>query len=268
MTAGEIRFGFPEFSAQVFEKFSRFFEVTGRASDALDGILTNSYSDVEPLEKVILNLGILAGNAVMELVTLVGNGCGLGAMKIHRTLLETVINAEYLRLVPSDCDDYLDWIWVEQYKLLEYVRKHMADRLKDVSNISEIEAEFNKVRSRFERPNGRLRGSWCRLDLGSRAAKAGFQEPYALIHPMASGLIHGTISGLAMHREGGGDDIRIGTPPSLQFCEQALVGAHSCLLRIIDTLSNSLNTKSTPSLAELVKDYEYAWGKVDLTARP
>ncbi len=259
MTNHDVVLGFPDFSPTVLNRFPRFFEVVHRAGDALNGILTNAYDEVEPVQKVILNLGILTGNAVMELITLVGNGCGLGAMKICRTLLETTINAEYLRLMPSECDDYLDWIWIEQHKPLTYVRQNMPDRIGDISDIAGIEAEFSRVRSRFERPNGELRSSWCRLDLGSRAAKAGFQEPYKLINPMASRLIHGTIGGLAMHREGGGDDIRIGMPPSLKFCEQALVGAHSCLLRIIDTLSNSLNTKPTPSPAELARDYEYAW---------
>ncbi len=261
MTNRDVVFGFPDFSSQVLDRFPRFFEVVPRASDSLDAILRRGYPELEPVQKVILNLGILAGNSVMELITLAGNGFGLGAMKIGRTLLETAINAEYLRLMPAECDDYLDWHWIEQYKLLTYVRENMPDLLADLSDVAGTEMEFAKIRSRFQRPDGDLRGSWCRLDLGARAARVGFQESYKLINPIASRLIHGTIGGLAMHFGDSKDEVRIGTPPSLYFCEQALTGAHACLLCVIDTLSISLKTESSPPLVELVRDYEYAWSK-------
>ena len=45
-----------------------------------------------------------------------GNGLGQGAMKIVRTLMETVINAEYLRQYPNELDDYINWSWVEKEK--------------------------------------------------------------------------------------------------------------------------------------------------------
>lgn len=260
MADSRIVFGFPDFSPRVAEAFPKFFQVVDRAASSLDGILTRAYPELDPVQNVLLNLGILAANGVTELITLAGNGFGPGAMKIARTVLETTINAEYLRLFPDECDDYLDWHWVEQYKLLAYMRENMPSRASELPQIAGTEAEFNRVRSRFQRPNGELRGGWCRLDLGARAAKTGFQGPYKLIQPLASRLIHGTIGGLAMHRNAADDTVRIGVPPSLNFCKEALLEGHACLLRIIGTLSKSLRAEPNPALEELVSDYRYSWG--------
>lgn len=46
---------------------------------------------------------------MVELVTLAGNGLGQGALKICRTMMETAVNADYLRQNPAELDDYLQW---------------------------------------------------------------------------------------------------------------------------------------------------------------
>jgi len=100
-TNQSVEFGHPEFWGQAYASFPKFFEVIPRAGDALNGLtMHRRYENVNPWEKVIFNLGLLTGFSVMELITLVGNGFGPGAMKIARTILESSINAEYLRLFP------------------------------------------------------------------------------------------------------------------------------------------------------------------------
>jgi hypothetical protein len=64
-----------------------------------------------------------------------------------------------------------------------------------------------------------------------------------------------------MHSRDTKDEIRIGAPPSLYFCEHALSSAHTCLLRIIDTLSKALSAEPTPALPELIEGYLNAWKK-------
>jgi hypothetical protein len=261
MTKQDVQFGNPEFWEQAYGVFPKFFEVIFRAGDALNGVTMRRYDEVEPCQKVILNLGLLTGFSIMELITLVGNGFGLGAMKIARTILESSINAEYLRLFPDECDDYLEWHWVEQYKMLKYVRENMPERLSELSEISATEKGFEGAKSRYLKRDGELRGSWCRLDLGSRAARTGFTEAYKLIYPLGSQLIHGSFGGLAMHLDATHEGVRISPPPSLNWCEQALVGAHMCLYRVTATLSLTFDVEPSPTLAQLKADYEYAWNK-------
>jgi hypothetical protein len=260
-------FGNPEFWTTSYQSFRKFFEVSPRLNDALGSITHRAYENVEPLQKLILNLGILTGVSFVELITLVGNGCGPGAMKIARSILESTINAEYLRRFPEEYDNFLRWRWVEQHNWLNYMREFAPDLLERVSptTITQSEEEFERVRPQFEyktaRGETRLRAHWCSLDLGSRAAKTDFLEPYRTLNPFASQILHGTASGLAALFDPEEDTHRIGVPPSLNWCGESLVGGHLCVLKIVETLASALDVAPCYPVEKLTEDYHYAWSK-------
>jgi hypothetical protein len=263
MATKAVVIGHPAFWQKVHDTYPKFFEVAQRLTDSLNDLTSRAHPSPEPFQRVILNLGILTGISTWELVTLASNGFGLGAMKIARTVMETAINAEYIRRFPAECDDYLNWHWVEQYKLLAYVREHSKELLPTLSaeEIKNVETEFLAVRHRFEKPNGDTRGSWCRLDLGTRATKTDFAEAFRLINPISSQLIHGTFGGLSRHYDLSNDDHRIAIPPSFEYCAEALIGAHMCLLKMVETLAGTFDSTPCNPIEQLVKDFSYAWEK-------
>ena len=257
-----VSFGFEGFWKTAYEAFPRFWEVYPRLTKAFDGLIAKGYQNVGPLEKVTLNLGILAATSLAEVSVLVGNGLGHGGLKIARSMLEISINAEFLRLFPGQVDDYIDWWKVERYKLMQYVRNAAPDQLSGYpqEQQDEIDTEFESVRQRFEIGSPpRLRSGWCSMDLAARASKTDFQEAYKLIYPMGNKLLHGTIGGMNMHANKNEDSHRIAVPPSLTYCKPALVGAHMCGLRMVTTLSKVMNQDPSPSLDLLEKDYGFAW---------
>jgi hypothetical protein len=158
-------FGRPEFAKTIQAEFPRLFEVLPRASAALNDLTGRGCENPQPHQRVVLNLGLLAGISMVELVTLAGNGLGQGAMKICRTLMETAVNAEYLRLNPGELDDYLNWSWVEKNKELNFIKESLPQLLPVIARetIDKIENEFRAVHHRYEKQNGDLRSSWCRL---------------------------------------------------------------------------------------------------------
>ena len=263
--SGSPIFGMPEFWEKAHASFPKFFEVAPRIQDATNKLVGAGYTEVEPVQKVILNLCMLTSVSMMELTTLVGNGMGHGAMKIARSMLEYSINAEYLRMEPKAGEDFLLWHWVEQHKLIAYMGD--SDLLEQVSQekIRETEKKFDEVRTRFEHQTAKgktkLRSSWCSLDLASRAVKTGFGEPYRIVYPMTSQILHGSIGGMAMHFDLDEDEHRIGVPPSLDYCDTALVGGHMCLVKIVETFTKAFDVKSDPPIEKLTEDYRYAWGK-------
>lgn len=256
-------FGNPDFWQKVHVAFPKFFEVCPRVTAALNDLTSREHASPEPYQRVILNLGILTGISVWELVTLVANGFDLGAMKIARTVMETAINAEYLRQFPAECDLYLKWHWVEQKKLLNYVRENAQELLPELTQdkIERVEKEFAAIRPDFENQNRDLRGSWCKLDLGARAAKTGYAGLYKVVNPISSELIHGTFGGLARHFDRGVDEHRIDIPPSMEYCPQALLAGHTCIVKMVETLANTFNWVPCIPIEKLVEDFYYTWGK-------
>jgi len=257
-----IEFGHPEFWKTVYDAYPRFFEVHPKLKVSFNSIAAKPRTFKDRDQKIILNLCLLAGVAMEELVTLAGNGLGIGAMKIARNLLELSINAEYLRINPAAVDDFVDWFWVEQHKWLTYARQNDPDLLKQFTPeaIDRTQQEFARVRSRFESPKtGKLRGGWCAVDLASRAVETHFETAYRLINPFGSQFLHGTSGAVLNHFDLSISQDQIAAPPSLKWCAQALCGGHFCLAMVIHTLETMFNEEANPSSEEIAKDFQYAW---------
>jgi Family of unknown function (DUF5677) len=260
-----IVFGHPEFGPRVVEQFPKVFEVLRQANDALISLTDRGYDDISPLQRSILNLASYVGISAVEAITLIGNGLGLGAMKVLRGMLEGTINAEFLRLNPAELENYLDWGWVEQHKHHEFIRDRRADLFTFIPPeiLEQTEREWNRVRNRFEfqdrRGRLRLRDSWTPLNLADRADRANLIEQYRHIYPLGSKLMHATVSGLSMHFSQDEDPYRLAAPPTLHYCGEALIGTHLCVISITRTLSRAVEIEPTPSFRELDRDFRYAW---------
>jgi hypothetical protein len=257
-----IVFGHPEFWKAVHGAYPRFFEVHPRLKDSFNSVAAKPRTFRDRDQKIILNLSLLAGVAMEELVTLVGNGLGIGAMKIARNLLELSINAEYLRMNPAAVDDFVDWFWVEQHKWLAYAQQHDPDLLKTFTPeaTEHTRQEFARVRPRFENPNtGKLRPGWCAVDLASRAVETHLELPYRLINPFGSQFLHGTSGAVLNHFDLAKSQEQIAAPPSLKWCPQALCGGHHCVAMAIHTLETMFQEEASPSADEIAKDFQYAW---------
>jgi Family of unknown function (DUF5677) len=254
-------FGRPEFAKEIQAAFPRLFEVLPRLTASLSDLTGRACKDPEPYQRMIVNLGLLTGVSMMELVTLAGNGFGQGAMKIARTVMETAVNAEYLRQFPTEFESYINWYWIEKNKDLTYAKQHLPHLLPSITqeSIDTIEREYQAVRPFFEKPNGELRSSWCSLNLADRAARTGFAQTYKLINPLSSALIHGTFGGLARHFDMSMDEDRIALPPSLKYCAEALVAGHACTCQIVETIAKTFGWEPVHTIESLVQDFHYAW---------
>lgn len=254
-------FGVPEFAKEVHAAFPKLFEVLPRANAALNDLTGRPCENPQPYQRVILNLGLLAGISTVELVTLAGNGLGQGAMKIARSLMETAVNAEYLRLNQNELDEFLQWSWVEKKKELNYIQGALPHLLPEIEQryIDKIEAEFAATRHLYQKANGDLRTSWCKKNFAERSQAVGLADLYRMLNPRSSAFIHGTIGGLEKHFHVAEDVDRIAIPPSLDYCAQAFVAGHQLLCFVISTLANTFNWEPVHSLASLMDDFKYAW---------
>jgi len=262
-------FGYPEMGEKVHKEYEPAFKVLFRLNDALNGIINAAYDKPTIPQKVILVLGNLSMISMLELMTLVGNGLGQGAFKILRSMLEYGINAEYLRSKPTEVEDFIAWHSIEHYKNLIYMKDNMPDAYEKLSPeaVKKTEEAYASAKPRFEyiTSSGKvnMRNTWCKLDLGARAVAIGFHEEYKLINPLASKLLHGSLSGMAMHYQPDEDPHRLAVPPSLKWCSDSLIGGHLSALKMAQTLARTFNKDTSPPFAELEADYRTAWQELN-----
>ena len=259
-------FGFPDYAPTVEAEFPRFFDVGQRALTAMHSVADRPYADPEPHQRAILNLSMLAGISLVEVVTLTVNGLAHGAMRTLRSLLETAINIEYFRQHPESFDDYREWYHVERFKELEFLRQHAPEILAriDAGAVADIKRDIARVRSRFlmRDRNGKSRGlrsGWSSLNLDARADATGYTELYRLINPMASSFIHETMYGLLRHFRADDDPHRVEVPPTLKWSKEALSGAHNCMVGVVRTLSQTFGVAAEPTADVLEQEWRYAW---------
>jgi Family of unknown function (DUF5677) len=94
-------------------------------------IADSAYEGIDGYQHLQINLLMLTAIGMAEVVTLVGNGMGHGAMKIVRGVLEDSINMEYMRRFPDQAEKYLEWQWVEQHKLYKHLEETSPASLVD-----------------------------------------------------------------------------------------------------------------------------------------
>jgi hypothetical protein len=256
-----------------FPKFVRFWEVHHRLADALSRFTLNADEPKDANESIIRTLCVFTGIAFADVSMLIAHGHGIGAKKVARTCLEYAINAEYLRLEPSEHNDYLDWNLIEQHRKLNFMQKYMPKEFAalDPAMVADTENNYKAIKARFEVPNkkGRLRSSWCKLNLHDRATKTNFEEMYLAVYGSASELSHGSFGGLAQHVESiVGENWQPALPPSITGCALALQIVHYCTFRAVQTIVQLKGVESTPPRSVLKNDYDYAWGEEKRAAVP
>jgi hypothetical protein len=97
---------------------------------------------------------------------------------------------------------YLDFCVVDQVRfigLIENGASGLAKRLREskLRGASEplIKAEYDRVKGRYEQPNGKLRRDWYRGTLDDLAIEAGYQDEYKLLQKYLSSAVHSSAYG-------------------------------------------------------------------------
>lgn len=263
----EIIFGNKEFWPEVVKKHPEFFQRIGRLQEAVRNLVDPAYEALDGSQRLQMNLLILVATGMWEVVILVGNGMGHGAMKIVRGVVENAINAEYLRQFPDQVEKYMEWHWVELHKLYVYMQETSPDSLKEIppEKMASDEAEYQRVKGLFQykvsNPDGTEKtlkqDTWCRDNLFQRAEKVNLAESYRTVMPPANQILHGSIGGWI--RELDQESGRVEFPPTHKWGGEALIAAHMALLQAVETVGESLGVTSNPAIETLKQDFGAIW---------
>lgn len=227
--------GFPDFWNKAHNQQPEFFKAA---------------HDLVPLVNQILNMPVkgqigivmrsftaIVSNSFGALITLALNGYGYDAVRIARGMYEVAVTALYLKLHPDEIDDYLDYHWVRQKSLYNYMVQHDPANLARLkpAGVAEMDTELGKVAHRFQNKYGKFRGSWCHKDLRTRAQEVGLGELYPTFYSYASAIHHGDIGGLSAQSVK--ESLQVDLAPSFSAAKDALMMGHNAVLSVVTCLN-------------------------------
>lgn len=245
--------GFPEFSPILFQKFNAQIRLVMEHSQFANEVLAKLPPTMKKEQIVIYMLARMTLTGWVELLMLVGNGAGLGAMKIMRGMFESSVMAEYLRQNPKEVDDYLAFGYVIQFKRLK-----MFSNAVEAKVVRKTERLYNKVKSQFATKTG-VRNQWNKHSIAYMAEKIGRKQQYEISYSIAASIHHGNFEAMIAHLSGGKEILEIEQPPSLEWIAQALMSAHICLLHALDTLNDCFALGFDQRLKEASETYAKVW---------
>jgi hypothetical protein len=251
----EMVFGFPEFGATVFAAHGPELRLAYAHSQLTNKMFAALPTTMKKHQIVTCMLVRMTTTGWVELLTLVGHGAGLGAMKIARGMFESAVMAEYLRQFPAEMEDYVEYGHVIFYKRL---KQHPGAASPGMA--ANMEKEYNRVKHRFEK-NGRIRNQWNKHPISYMAEKVGRATQYEISYSLAASIHHGNFEAMTAHLSGGKAKLDIDQPPSLAWLNQALASGHVYLLQALDTLNDHFKLGYDSQLKEAGEEFQMVWNE-------
>lgn len=251
----QVAFGFPDFAPAVYAKFGPELRLADAHSRVANEMLAALPPTVKREQAVIYMLVRMVTTGWTELLILVCNGAGLGALKIARGMFESAVMAEYLRQVPSEITDYMEYGHIVRFRRYKQSPQQFSAEL-----AANIESEYKRVLPLFLY-KGKTRNQWNKNSISYMAEKIGRKEQYELPYSIAASIHHGNAEALTCHLAGDGSALDVDSPPSLEWIHLALLSGHVYLLQALDTLNDLLNLGFGERLEAAGKEFETVWRK-------
>lgn len=247
-------FGFPDFAKTVFAEYGPALRLAIDDSDLADEMFT-ALPRQQSLEQIVIYMLVrMTATGWMELLILVGNGAGLGAMKISRGMFESAVMAEYLRKTPAEMEDY-----IEYGRVLDLKRLRMYPESISREQAREIEREYNRVAPRFTNKHGKVRSQWNKHSIAFMTQQIGRTQQYEIAYSLAASIHHGNFEAMIAHFSGDEASIDIDQPPSLRWIKPALASGHVYFLQALATLNEFFNLGFEPRLTAAGAAFENVW---------
>ncbi len=173
--------GIPTEWSDFAERHRAFLERHSHLREALDVAFIRTLTRSEPIEKFVFGYGRLCCEDFHEVFLLCANGYGVGAFKLLRSFYEHAVTLRYLHEHPEELDDFWDYSYVTEHKVLKPILETFGQQAFENTNVREIEVEdrFRRVKDRFlitdcrKCGTKRLNHNWNRLDFATMAKRAG-----------------------------------------------------------------------------------------------
>ena len=238
----QIRFGVPDEWNHFAKGHSLFVERFDNLKSAIGICFDRTLTSADVTDKVMFLLGRLSAEDFQEVLLLCANGFGSGAFKILRVMYERVVTARWLRLQPQETELFVNYDWVQKYKLRGAICRTFGEQILPTEAVENAEANYNQVKDQFQVTDcgkcgtKKINHTWSKLDFVSMAGKVGnvgqyivpgYYIPLRETHPSFGAIL----SRWEKSEDGG-----VGWDGGRQhkWAEQALMTAHYLMLNMLD----------------------------------
>jgi hypothetical protein len=239
--AAKITFGQPVEQQNFTDSHPLFFERFLNLKTAMDVAFLRQVTMSALPDIVVFYLGRLCVEDFMDILLLCGNGRGTGAMKLLRGMYERVVTARHLHAHPEEVRDFLDFYWINAYKLAQAIKNVFGDGQLSAAKIAELESKRKEVATRFmitdckKCGTQRLNYTWSKLDFVSMARATGstgnrIVDAYYLPMEQAHSTVAAIMSRLKEKDDG---TITFHDGSQRELADRTLITAHNLIL---DTL--------------------------------
>jgi len=266
-----VQFGFEGEWKAFSESHSEFMNRFPRLMDLVDQTFTRTIETASPIDRVVFFLGRLIVEDFMEIVLLCGNGYGVAGLKILRGMYERVVTASYLSRNPAEVDQFLDYRFVQEWKLYKRAEELYRDKpLMSPEQREEMKRRYEEVKDRFMESlcqrcgTTRPQLSWSKLDTASMALKSGggLDKLYMSCYLFPTLQSHATVSSLFARMkatpEGG---IAFDADAQSGLIDWALLNSHLLMLQAIETQNQHFSLGQDSSLQIVNEDFPAVWKK-------
>ena len=267
----DVTFGSPEFGCGVYAAYSSQLDAIRNLEPLMNDMFRMADENaIEPVQKVVYIIVRVAAETLNDVLILAGNGSGVGAMKMTRGMFESAVMAEYLRRNPAEADDFREHSYIRNWNRYQMLLETAPEKAKEVTpdTVKQLEANYNRVVSRFKNNKGRVRNEWHKKPISLMAREVERAEQYETPYSLAASLHHGNFEGIAAHLHVHGDVVSLRAHPSLDWIPQALVSAHVYMLQALESLNNSLSGGFDERIRVAVEELENVWKKNPMGQAP
>jgi hypothetical protein len=245
-TRNRLICGMPEEWSDFEKRHSLFLERFPRLDSAFQTTFIREVTLSEPIDKFVFQYGRLCLEDFFEIVLCCGNGYGMAAQKLLRTLYERAVTLAYLNDHPSELDSFIDFQKIQDYKVVRQIEESSGQGTIPAQIVEEVKAGYDEVKDRFMVTDcktcgtKRLNHFWNKSDFvtlskttGSKAdGRLGALIVHGYYFPLKHA--HATFGALTSRLEVAEDD-SISFVPTAQRkpADEAFKVAHNVILQVL-----------------------------------
>jgi hypothetical protein len=224
---------------------------------------------------IIFGLGRVCVEDFEQILNLCGNGFGIGALQLLRSMYERQVSAAFISKYPDEWEAFATYDAIHVRKLVQQFKKLYEDKPEILNSIvseeeqAKIEEQYQAVKGRFMKTKCKkcetqeLMFSWHKLDVGSMAGSGhqpALKDFFAYCYFLPLLMSHSTFKSVearVVFKEDGSFSFE--SDGQRNEVKKALVFAHHLLLHVFDLQNDHFKLGLDDDIKKCEQDYLECW---------